>query len=70
MSYRKVSYNSLWRGFGSTRIGRTFGLTKGSWQDLKTRGDFGQGTRDLQDLVAKGALTKTGEFRYTRYYLK
>lgn len=27
-------------------------------------------TRDLQDLVAKGALTKTGELRYTRYYLK
>jgi len=26
-------------------------------------------TRDLQDLVAKGALTKTGELRYTRYYL-
>ena len=26
-------------------------------------------TRDLNDLVAKGALTKTGELRYTRYYL-
>jgi Fic family protein len=26
-------------------------------------------TRDLQDLVAKGALTKTGELRHTRYYL-
>lgn len=26
-------------------------------------------TRDLQDLVAKGALVKIGEFRYTRYYL-
>ena len=26
-------------------------------------------TRDLQDLVAKGALTKTGELRYTRYNL-
>ncbi len=26
-------------------------------------------TRDLQDLVAKGALTKAGELRYTRYYL-
>lgn len=27
-------------------------------------------TRDLQDLVAKGALTKTGELRHTRYFLK
>lgn len=26
-------------------------------------------TRDLQDLVTKGALTKTGELRHTRYYL-
>jgi Fic family protein len=26
-------------------------------------------TRDLQDLVAKGALTKLGELRHTRYYL-
>ncbi len=27
-------------------------------------------TRDLQDLVEKGALTKTGERRHTRYWLK
>ena len=26
-------------------------------------------TRDLQDLVEKGALTKTGELRHTRYFL-
>jgi Fic family protein len=26
-------------------------------------------TRDLQDLVEKGALTKTGELRHTRYHL-
>jgi Fic family protein len=26
-------------------------------------------TRDLQDLVEKGALNKTGELRYTRYHL-
>ena len=26
-------------------------------------------TRDLQDLVEKGALTKTGALRHTRYYL-
>lgn len=27
-------------------------------------------TRDLHDLVEKGALTKTGELKHTRYYLK
>jgi Fic family protein len=27
-------------------------------------------TRDLQDLVEKGALTRTGERRYTRYHLR
>lgn len=26
-------------------------------------------TRDLQDLVEKGALTRSGELRYTRYHL-
>jgi Fic family protein len=26
-------------------------------------------TRDLQDLLQKGALTKTGELRHTRYFL-
>jgi Fic family protein len=26
-------------------------------------------TRDLQDLVVVGALTRTGELRHTRYYL-
>jgi Fic family protein len=26
-------------------------------------------TRDLTDLVEKGALLRTGELRYTRYYL-
>jgi Fic family protein len=26
-------------------------------------------TRDLQNLVEKGALTKTGELRHTRYFL-
>jgi Fic family protein len=27
-------------------------------------------TRDLQDLVAKGALNRTGERRHTRYFLR
>jgi Fic family protein len=26
-------------------------------------------TRDLQNLIEKGALTKTGELRHTRYHL-
>ena len=26
-------------------------------------------TRDLQDLLDKGALTKTGQLRHTRYWL-
>jgi Fic family protein len=26
-------------------------------------------TRDLQDLVEKGALTRTGQLRHTRYHL-
>ncbi|MDO8519119.1 MAG: DeoR family transcriptional regulator, partial [Deltaproteobacteria bacterium] len=26
-------------------------------------------TRDLHDLVEKGALTKTGELKHTRYFL-
>jgi Fic family protein len=34
-----------------------------------TKASRATGTRDLQDLVAKGALTKTGELRHTRYHL-
>jgi hypothetical protein len=30
---------------------------------------FFRGDADLQDLVTKGALTKTGELRHTRYFL-
>ncbi|MCP3475708.1 Fic family protein [Bradyrhizobium sp. CCGUVB1N3] len=35
-----------------------------------TRASRATATRDLQDLVAKGALTRTGELRHTRYHLK
>ena len=35
-----------------------------------TRTSRATATRDLQDLVEKGALTKTGELRHTRYYLR
>ena len=34
-----------------------------------TRTSRATATRDLQDLVEKGALTKTGELRHTRYYM-
>jgi Fic family protein len=34
-----------------------------------TRTSRASATRDLQDLVAKGALTKIGELRHTRYHL-
>ncbi|MGY4303808.1 Fic family protein [Bradyrhizobium sp. USDA 4369] len=35
-----------------------------------TRASRATATRDLQDLVAKGALTRMGELRHTRYFLK
>jgi Fic family protein len=35
-----------------------------------TRTSRATATRDLQDLVEKGALKKTGELRHTRYHLK
>jgi Fic family protein len=35
-----------------------------------TRTSRATATRDLQDLVEKGVLTKTGELRHTRYFLK
>jgi Fic family protein len=34
-----------------------------------TRASRATATRDLQDLVSKGALIRTGELRHTRYYL-
>lgn len=34
-----------------------------------TKSSRATATRDLQDLVAKGALTRTGELRHTRYHL-
>jgi Fic family protein len=34
-----------------------------------TRTSRATATRDLQDLVARGALTRTGELRHTRYHL-
>ena len=34
-----------------------------------TRTSRATATRDLHDLVAKGALARTGELRHTRYHL-
>jgi len=34
-----------------------------------TRASRATATRDLQDLVEKGAFTRAGELRHTRYYL-
>jgi Fic family protein len=34
-----------------------------------TRASRATATRDLQDLVAKGGLARTGERRHTRYHL-
>jgi TRAP-type transport system periplasmic protein len=54
MSYRRLFYSS-WLGIGSS-----VAITKASRATA---------TRDLQALVAKGALTRTGELRHTRYHL-
>lgn len=35
-----------------------------------TRAPKATATRDLQSLVKKGAFSRTGELRHTRYYLQ
>ena len=44
------------------------GLSAGNYISI-TQASRATATRDLGDLVAKGALTKTGELRHTRYHL-
>ena len=44
------------------------GLSSGNYRAI-TRAPASSATRDLADLVAKGALRKSGERRYTRYWL-
>ncbi|TAN48843.1 MAG: Fic family protein [Methylococcaceae bacterium] len=44
------------------------GLSAENYINL-TRASRATATRDLQDLVASGALTRTGERKHTRYYL-
>ncbi len=44
------------------------GLSAGNYIKIATT-SRATATRDLQDLVARGALTRTGELRHTRYFL-
>jgi Fic family protein len=44
------------------------GLSAGNYMAI-TKAPPSTATRDLQDLVEKGALSRTGELRHTRYFL-
>ena len=46
------------------------GLSAENYISISTAASRATATRDLQDLVEKGALAKTGELRHTRYSLK
>ena len=48
--------------------GFTGGLSAGNYASV-TQAPSTTTTRDLNDLVKKGALTKTGERKHTRYWL-
>ncbi len=56
------------RMFGEGIDGFKGGLSAENYISI-TKTSRATATRDLQDLVEKGALTKTGELRHTRYYL-
>jgi Fic family protein len=56
------------RMFGEGIDGFKGGLSAKNYIGI-TRTSRATATRDLQDLVEKGAFTKTGELRHTRYYL-
>ncbi len=56
------------RMFGEGIDGFKGGLSAENYITI-TKASRATATRDLQDLVAKAALTKTGELRHTRYYL-
>ncbi len=59
---------ALLRMFRAEPDGFKGGLSAANYQQI-TGSASATATRDLADLVAKGALRKTGERRYTRYYL-
>jgi Fic family protein len=56
------------RMFGEGIDGFTGGLSADNYIGISGT-SRATATRDLQDLVEKGALTKTGELRHTRYHL-
>ena len=58
----------LLRLFGEGVDGFEGGLSSGNYQRI-TQASTATATRDLTDLVAKGALVKTGKQRNTRYWL-
>ncbi len=59
----------LLRMFAEGVDGFSGGLSAENYTAI-TKGSRATTTRDLADLVEKGALIKTGELRYTRYWLK
>ena len=59
---------ALLRLFRAEPDGFTGGLSAANYRQI-TGATAMTATRDLTDLVAKGALRKTGERRYTRYFL-
>jgi Fic family protein len=56
------------RMFGEGIDGFTGGLSAENYISI-SKASRATATRDLQDLVEKGALARTGELRHTRYYL-
>lgn len=59
---------ALARMFREGPAGFTGGLSAGNYMSI-TGATSSTATRDLQDMVEKGALTRTGERRHMRYYL-
>jgi Fic family protein len=53
---------------GATALVRRIGLSADNYISISPT-SRATVTRDLQDLVEKGALTRTGELRHTRYFL-
>ncbi|MBS0654633.1 MAG: Fic family protein [Verrucomicrobia bacterium] len=60
---------ALLRMFAEGPSGFTGGLSAENYIAI-TKASRATATRDLAELVHKGALTKTGELRHTRYWLK
>ena len=65
----KRQEKALLRIFKEGPEGFTGGLSAENYISI-TKATRPTATRDLADLVGKGALTRTGERKHTRYYLK